>query len=55
MLEILPDQLVSRSAHTPRHGWDEQFKTMAAAGDDQLLDGEDVPLAEWDDVEWQWS
>ena len=54
-LEILPDQLVIRSVHTPRSGWDEQFKAMAAAGDDQLLDGEDVPLTEWDDVEWEWS
>jgi antitoxin MazE len=54
-LEILSDQLVIRSAHTPRSGWDEQFKAMAVAGDDRLLDDEDLSLTEWDDVEWEWS
>lgn len=54
-LEIFPDQLVIRSAQTPRSGWDEQFKAMAEAGDDQLLDAEVYSLSEWDEVEWEWS
>jgi antitoxin MazE len=53
-LEIYPDQLVIRSAHAPRSGWDEQFKIMAEAGDDRLLDEEAVSLTEWDEVEWEW-
>ena len=39
-LEILPDQLIVRSPHLVRHDWEEQFKAMAEAGDDQLLDDE---------------
>ena len=53
-LEIFPDQLIIRSAHAPRYGWDEQFKAMAEAGDDQLLDDEIPSLTEWDEVEWEW-
>ncbi len=53
-LEIFPDQLVIRSVHAPRFGWDQQFKAMAEAGDDQLLDEEVVSLTEWDEVEWEW-
>jgi len=53
-LEIFPDQLVVRSVHVPRFGWDEQFQAMAAAGDDQLLDEDGVSLTEWDEVEWEW-
>lgn len=53
-LEIFPDQLVVRSVHVPRFGWDEQFRAMAEAGDDQLLDDDVVSLTEWDEVEWEW-
>ena len=53
-LEIFPDQLVVRSVHAPRFGWDQQFKAMAEADDDQLLDEEVVSLTEWDEVEWEW-
>ncbi len=53
-LEIFPDQLVIRSAHAPRYDWDEQFKAMAEASDDQLLDAQSLPLTEWDEAEWEW-
>lgn len=53
-LEILPDQLVVRSAHAPRYGWEEEFKAMAEAGDDQLLDAEVWTATEWDEREWEW-
>ena len=47
-----PDQIVIRSARTPRAGWDEAFAAMAAAGDDALLDPE-IPT-EFDEMEWSW-
>jgi antitoxin MazE len=53
-LEILPDQLVVRSSHLPRQNWEEQFKAMAAAGDDQLLDEDPISLSVWDEKEWVW-
>ncbi len=53
-LEIFPNQLVLRSAHPPRYGWDEQFKSMAQACDDRPLDDEALSLSEWDEVEWEW-
>jgi hypothetical protein len=39
--------------YVSRVGWDEQFKSMAQAGDDQLFDVE-VALTEWDETEWIW-
>ena len=53
-LEVLPNQLVVRSAYPPRYGWEEQFKAMAQEGDDQLLDAEALTLTEWDEREWEW-
>jgi antitoxin MazE len=53
-LEVQADQLVVRAVHTPRAGWDEQFKAMAAAGDDQLLDADVSSLTQWDEGEWEW-
>jgi antitoxin MazE len=52
-LEILPDQLIVRLPHVPRQNWEEQFKAMATAGDDQLLD-ESLSLTEWDEQDWEW-
>ena len=53
-LEILPDQLVIRSVHAPRYGWENEFKAMAEEGDDQLLDAEIWTVTEWDESEWEW-
>lgn len=53
-LEIFPNQLVIRSIDAPRQGWSDQFKAMAEAGDDLLLDGDAVALTAWDEAEWQW-
>ena len=51
-MTVQPDQLVIRSPHRPRAGWQQQFKAMASAGDDRLLD---TPVAtEWDKQEWTW-
>jgi len=53
-LEAQNGQLVIRPLRTARQGWDAQFQQMAAAGDDQLIDG-NVPPTEWESTEWAWS
>lgn len=53
-LEVLPDQLVVRSVHQPRQQWDEAFKAMAEAGDDQLPEAEPFTLTDWEESEWEW-
>ncbi len=41
-LEVSNGQIVIRSIHTVRQGWDEMFKLMAERGDDVLFD-DDLP------------
>ncbi len=53
-LEVKGEMLLIRSASSPRQGWDEKFRSMAAAGDDTLLDGELDNQSSWDEGEWQW-
>lgn len=53
-LTIEKDRLVVRSVAHPRLGWEDQFRTMAALGDDTLLDGDSVGLSSWDEEEWEW-
>ena len=53
-LTVQQDQIVIRSVRHPRHGWEEQFRAMAARGDDQLLDSNAPSLTSWDDNEWEW-
>jgi antitoxin MazE len=36
-----------------REGWDEAFKQMADAGDDNLIDQTNIQNA-WDIDEWEW-
>jgi len=51
-LALRPDQVVIRRARHPRQNWEEQFRDMAEAGDDRLLD---VGIAtQWDRDEWEW-
>ena len=52
-LIVESDGLVIRS-HPVRHGWDEQFRQMADAGDDKLLDAPLTTTSSWDETEWQW-
>ena len=47
------NQLVIRPVLSPRAGWAEQFKAMAA-GEDKLLDEETQSLTEWEEGEWEW-
>jgi antitoxin MazE len=39
----------------PRKGWAKAFKDMAAAGDDDLLDGDRNVPTHWDEEEWEWE
>ena len=47
--------LIIKSLKHSRKDWDAAFKTMAANGDDQLLDSEQSISTEWDDSEWEWK
>ena len=53
-LELQGEQIVIRSAHRARHNWADQFKAMAARGDDKLLDGDVMVSTVWDEEEWEW-
>ena len=54
-VEVQDGQLVVRPVREPtRPGWEEQFRAMAARGDDRLLDAGPVGSSEWDDAEWEW-
>ena len=53
-LEVEDEKLIIRSASFPRQGWNDKFKSMAAAGDDSLLDGGLASQSSWDEEEWQW-
>ncbi|MEA2165001.1 MAG: antitoxin MazE [Thermoanaerobaculia bacterium] len=44
--------IVIRPARSPREGWEEGFRSMAARGDDRLLD-KPRPTS-FDDEEWEW-
>lgn len=46
------NQIIIRSLEEKRVGWEQSFKKMHEAGDDQLLD-EDLN-SDWDDSEWDW-
>lgn len=52
-LEVEQGRIVIRSSRPLREGWDKQFKLMAEAGDDSLLD-EDAQATTWDEEEWEW-
>jgi antitoxin MazE len=51
-MALQADQLVIRSAHRPRQGWEEQFRAMHQRGDDRPID--DFPASAWDNREWEW-
>lgn len=53
-LELQGGQIVIRSAYRARHDWADQFKAMAARGDDKLLDGDVMVSTVWDEDEWEW-
>lgn len=52
-LEVEQGKIIIRASQPARAGWEEQFKQMAAAKDDQLLDDE-LATTTWDEAEWEW-
>jgi antitoxin MazE len=53
-LQAQDNQIIIRSAREPRQGWENEFKTMAASADDELLDNDSLLQTQWDADEWQW-
>jgi antitoxin MazE len=53
-LEAHKDHLVVRPAAKPRSGWEEAFRRMAEAGEDEFLDQESLGSTNWDRTEWRW-
>ena len=53
-VSVEDDALVIRRARKPREGWAEAFESMAAAGDDSLLDNDSLQPTRWDREEWEW-
>lgn len=49
---VQPDQLVIRSPHHTRQGWEQKFATMTQSGDDILVAPE-IPT-QWEQEEWEW-
>ncbi len=54
-LDVRKDEVAIRPVkRKPRAGWAESFKAMAAAGDDELIDGPLPSLTKFDEEEWEW-
>ena len=53
-LEVQGEQIIIKPAHPARHGWEDQFRAMAAHADDRLLDDDIVASTTWDEEEWEW-
>ena len=53
-IEVHNHEIVIRSAHRPRDGWDKAFVAMAANDDDLLLDQVAETKQDWDEEEWEW-
>ena len=51
-VEVRNHELVLRPVRTSREKWEEAFMSMAAQGDDRLLD---TPASAWDEDEWEWK
>jgi antitoxin MazE len=53
-MEVRGRDLVIRSCHAPRAGWEAKFRQMAASRDDNLIDRVAGPSTEWAGSEWEW-
>ena len=53
-LEVQENRLIIRPLQPPRYNWEQQFQSMAANDDDQLLDKVVPSLTTWDEEEWEW-
>lgn len=50
---VVNGNLLLSSLKSPREGWEDSFKKMAAANDDRLLD-QDSTESNFDKDEWEW-
>jgi len=53
-VEVVDKKLIIRPVSKPRSGWEQAFKAMADAGDDKLVNGNDIQLTGWEKDEWKW-
>jgi len=51
-LEATNNQIVIRSAHAPREGWEDAFRLMAERKDDVL--DEELAATSFDEEDWEW-
>lgn len=54
-IRVEENRLVISRVEGARSGWAEAFRTMAARGDDALLDGDRSTPTQWDEEEWEWA
>jgi antitoxin MazE len=52
-ISVQGSNLIISPVH-PRSGWADAFVSMAASGDDKVLDITDSQTSSWDDEEWEW-
>jgi len=52
-IEARTDCLIVRGPHSPRAGWEREFRQMATSGDDRMV-LKDAPASRWDEEEWEW-
>jgi antitoxin MazE len=50
-IEVRGSQIVIQAARRPREGWAEAFRSIAANGDDALIE---TPPTEWEKSDWVW-
>ena len=54
-LRVQDGAIVIEPYRVVREGWEEAFRRMAEAGEDRLLDGDQLGASSWDEEEWEWK
>ena len=53
-LAVVGNTITISPNRSVRKGWAQAFLKMHKSGDDQLIDGADGIVNNWDETEWQW-
>ena len=53
-IEVEKNQIIIRPVGNVRDGWDDAFKAMEQAGDDEPVIKDETISHSWDEEEWQW-
>lgn len=54
-IELRQDGIFIKPVKKVRENWDDAFKKMAVAGDDKLIDAENLKnQSSWDEEGWEW-